>query len=289
MKGFIDKIQDTIGIDLTIVIILASLLLIFALLLPDGNILRIVFGLPFLLFLPGYSFVSALWAKKSELEPLERVVFSLGLSLSLVPLAGLGLNYTPWGITLISVVVCLYLLIMILAGIAWLRRSKLSPNERFAVKPESLFYRADTMSSTDLLMVLLVVIVVIIGAGLLTYIVLNPPAEQFTELYILDQNGTTENYPTSLSVNESASIIINVVSHERHSTDYSVMVTLQSENYENSTLARYDFFLDNWDKWYQPFNFSVNESGEFKLIISLFKENDSVPYATNHLWLDVRN
>ncbi len=62
--------------------------------------LRIVVGSLFVLFLPGYSLVEALYPGEGELSPLERLALSIGLSLALVPLVGLVLNYTPWGIRL---------------------------------------------------------------------------------------------------------------------------------------------------------------------------------------------
>jgi len=61
---------------------------------------RIVFGSLFTLFLPGYSLIEALYPREDELTPLERLALSIGLSLALVPLVGLVLNYTPWGIRL---------------------------------------------------------------------------------------------------------------------------------------------------------------------------------------------
>ena len=73
INKLLDKIQKTLGLDLTIVLILTSLLVTFALTLPDGNVLRIIFGLPFLLFLPGYSLVSALWVKKPSLTVLREL------------------------------------------------------------------------------------------------------------------------------------------------------------------------------------------------------------------------
>lgn len=288
-KEIIYKIEKIIGLDLIIVVVLASLLLIFALALPDGNILRIVFGLPFLLFLPGYSLVSALWTKKSELGMLERIGFSLGLSIAMVPLVGLGLNYTPAGITLISVVSSLYLSIIILVGITWFRRSKLAPEERFVIRQDFIFLKAGSTSPTDSIMILLAVIVVVIGAGIMAYIVMNPPSERYSELYILDENGTTGNYPSSLSVNESTSIIINVVCKEQQTMDYEIIIILEPDGGSNRTLAQYDFTLDDDAQWEQDFDFNISESGTFKLNIKLFKENEPDPYANNHIWLDVRN
>lgn len=286
-KKSINTIQENVGLDLALVIILASLLIIFALTLPDGNILRIVFGLPFLLFLPGYSLVSALWAKNSELDGLERIALSLGLSIALVALAGLGLNYTPWGITLTTVIVGLYCLILVFVGVTCYRRSMLPPEERFNLNFDYLFTNIDAMSSSNKIMVLVITLVIVIGGVILIYIALYPPQERFTELYILDVSGTTENYPSNLTINESASIIINVVCHEGEATDYTAVVTLSSETGSNMTLGHYVFSLSDEEYWSQVFNFSINETGKFKLEIVLFKNDETEPYSTNHIWIDV--
>jgi uncharacterized membrane protein len=62
--------------------------------------LRYILGSIFVLFLPGYYTIEALYPDPGELSSLERLALSIGLSLALVPLIGLILNYTPWGIRL---------------------------------------------------------------------------------------------------------------------------------------------------------------------------------------------
>ena len=64
--------------------------------------LRYVFGGLLILFLPGYSLIEMLYPKR-ELDELTRFALSIGLSLALVPLVGLVLNYTPFGIRLLPV------------------------------------------------------------------------------------------------------------------------------------------------------------------------------------------
>ena len=68
---------------------------------------RYVLGGVFILFLPGFMLISALYPRSGELDGLERLALSIGLSLAIVPLVGLILNYTPWGITLTPIMVSL--------------------------------------------------------------------------------------------------------------------------------------------------------------------------------------
>lgn len=75
---------------------------------------RYVLGGVFILFLPGFMLISALYPRK-EMDELERIALSIGLSLAIVPLIGLALNYTPWGIRLEPIMISLSLFTEILA------------------------------------------------------------------------------------------------------------------------------------------------------------------------------
>ena len=90
--------------------------------------LRYFLGSGFILWLPGYSLVKALFPTElpvkttdKTLESIERAVLSIGLSLALVPMVGLVLNYTPWGITLEPVTLSLAALTASVATIAVIR------------------------------------------------------------------------------------------------------------------------------------------------------------------------
>jgi len=54
-------------------------------------------------------------------DNIERIALSLGMSLALVPIIGLLLNYTPWGITLTPITLSLLALTTVFATAAILR------------------------------------------------------------------------------------------------------------------------------------------------------------------------
>ena len=83
--------------------------------------LRYVFGSVLVLFLPGYALIEALYPKR-ELDELTRFALSIGLSLALVPLTGLVLNYTPFGIRLLPVAISLAGLTVALLTVALTRK-----------------------------------------------------------------------------------------------------------------------------------------------------------------------
>ena len=93
---------------------------------------RYVLGAIFVLWLPGYTFIKTLFpvelpvkfsAKTSNenLDTIERIALSIGMSLALVPIAGLLLNYTPWGIRQTPIVLSLLTLTVIFATAGILR------------------------------------------------------------------------------------------------------------------------------------------------------------------------
>lgn len=81
---------------------------------------RYILGSIFVLWLPGYTFIKALFPQK-ELDNIERIALSIGMSLALVPLTGLLLNYTPWGITLTPITISLLALTFTFATAAIMR------------------------------------------------------------------------------------------------------------------------------------------------------------------------
>ena len=81
---------------------------------------RHILGSIFVLWLPGYSLIKALFPTK-EIDNIERTALSIGISLALVPITGLLLNYTPWGIRLTPVTLSLLTLTTVFATAAIIR------------------------------------------------------------------------------------------------------------------------------------------------------------------------
>ena len=125
---------NRIPIDLALVITLTLACILFVL-TPwlDETPVRVVLGLLLVLFLPGYSLIAALFPRRDDLDGIERIALSFGLSIAVVPLLGLGLNYTPYGIRLVPVLLGLSLFTVLLAVVAGVRRAWMPEAERFVV------------------------------------------------------------------------------------------------------------------------------------------------------------
>jgi uncharacterized membrane protein len=119
--------------ELAVINILAVLLIVIIAFVPS-NVLRIILGLPFIVFLPGYTLTAALFPKRAGLNGMERVALSFGLSIAVAVLMGLILHYTPWGIGLYPIVISLALFIFVTSIIAWYRRRRLPTEEGFSIR-----------------------------------------------------------------------------------------------------------------------------------------------------------
>jgi len=113
------KTKEAYWYWITIVLTLATTLTVFT--VPENAYpivyARYVLGSIFVLLLPGYSLIKALFPK-IELDNIERAALSIGMSLALIPINGLLLNYTPWGIRTTPITLSLLALTTIFATTA---------------------------------------------------------------------------------------------------------------------------------------------------------------------------
>ena len=102
--------------DLALVIFLTIMCIPFVLIPPlNETPVRIILGLSLVLFLPGYALIATLFPRKDDLDAIERIALSFGLSIAITPLLGLALNYTLFGIRLTPVLIVLMVFTIALA------------------------------------------------------------------------------------------------------------------------------------------------------------------------------
>ncbi|HBC94938.1 MAG TPA: hypothetical protein DCZ10_19065, partial [Pelotomaculum sp.] len=114
-------------------ILFLSVILALFIVLDMGGIVWVVLGLSFVLFFPGYTLIAALFPARDDLDCMERVALSFSLSIAVIPLLGLILNYAPWGVRLYPILLTLLIFTILLSVLAIYRRNKLSFEKRFKV------------------------------------------------------------------------------------------------------------------------------------------------------------
>jgi len=279
-----------------ITIIALSLLLDFLIAFFPDSLLRKALGLAFVLFFPGYVFITALFPNRKELDNLERLALSFGLSIAIVPLIGLALNYTPWGIRLIPILVSLTVFNLAFGILAIYRRAKaIDPwIPRIDIEKLKEDLEWDKASKLDKALTVILIIAIISSIATLGYVITHPkPGEKFTEFYILGPNGKAADYPTKLFVGENATVILGIANHEYRNVTYYVEVWLVNLTYDfktNTTHIYNMYLLDrfnvtlphkpvniegNWTpQWEMNYTFSIDKPGKWQLWFLLFKDKE---------------
>ena len=92
---------------------------------------RIALGVVFIFWLPGYTFIKALFSGRApvktsseELDSIVRIALSIGMSMAMVPIVGLILNYTPFGVTLTPITLSLLALTVAFAAAGIIRQQQ---------------------------------------------------------------------------------------------------------------------------------------------------------------------
>ena len=283
-----------------IVIVISSLVLVPLAIFTSGP-LRIVLGLAFVLFFPGYALIAALFPKKESLGGIERVALSFGLSIAVVPLIGLMLNYTPWGIRLYPMLISILSFIMVMLGVAYFRRKSLVPEERFTVSFNFRLPSWQGQGRVDKVLSVVLVVAIIGAIGTLIYVISVPKVgERFSEFYILGPQWKAEEYPTSLKLGERGEIILGIVNHEQEEMDYLVKVVMngaedrvktwvEDENggitaMTNNTVNIQALVHDG--KWERVLLFEPLQKGKGQEVKFLLLK-DTGDELSLHLWVDV--
>lgn len=286
--------------DLWSIGILSLILILVVYALPDSP-LRIVIGLPFILFFPGYAALSVLFPESKDLEIIERVALSFGLSIAISPLVGFGLNYTPFGIRLAPILFSLAALNVALSAGGLYRRERAEapylPFDPEAVwKKYTAQFRAE--KGVDKVLTIVLVISILSSVIALVYVVAVPrQGESFTEFYILGPGGNATGYPRNLTVGQDASVIIGIANHEHRTVDYTVELWLVNMSFvENVTQVHAMYFFDSFNvtlqhtdvdlegewqpQWELPYEFNVTIEGNYKLWFLLYKDGaPALPFA----------
>jgi len=247
------------------------------------HILRFVLGIPFLLFIPGYSLTTAFFTKKEGISGIERVVLSFGLSIAIVPLMVLILNYTPSGIRLEPILYLVASFILITSIIAWLRQRRLAELERFTIQ----FRMAIPSLGKGIWDKVLSIMLVIIFLGALVtigYVIATPKvAETFTEFYLLGPEGEAANYPEELMVGGEGRVTVGIINHEGREVRYRVEIVIgNKKSVEVGPIA-----LSDEQKWEGDVSIVPEVAGENRKVEFLLYIDGEVKPFLEPLYLSV--
>ena len=286
----------SVDVDL-ILIIVYTLITVASIYVPVVNEtpLRSALGLGMVLFMPGYALIAALFPGRKDIDGIERTALSFGLSIAVTPLIGLALNFTPWGIRLDPIVVCLTLFTLICSAAANYRRHELKPEDRFSVDFEKAWKdaRAELFPSSesrlDRTLTVILLLSIIASIAVLAFVIAVPKqGEKFTEFYILGPNGKADNYPEWFRLGDSKPVTVGVINHEYRNVTYDLVVTLNDSNSVTQLYSERLELADN-QTWEQTVSLTPDRTGtNMEIKFLLYADgNMTAPYRDLHLRVNV--
>lgn len=303
-----------IPVDLAGVVVLtiAVNMSVFAPILRETPI-RIPLGLALLLFLPGYAAIAALFPERvdttdkstsnalpvvtlpASITPLERIVFSFGASIAFVPLIGLLLDATPWGIRLVPMLLAVSAGTLAVTGLAIVRRWSIPEANRFRIPYRSWMaaMRAVVRAfdrKRDGLVLFVLVGAIIFASGSVAYAVAGPSqSEQYSSVTLStetdDGDLVTEEYPTDLERGESGEIVLSIDNDEQETVTYTVVAVEQQVTsngdeiivQEQRELERFEERVEHGQTWTRTHEFEPTMAGQDNRIVWLVYLDGTVP------------
>jgi len=168
--------------------------------------------------------------------------------------------------------------------IAIWRRAGIPEEDRFNITPNSKIQVWNGNLFSKILAIMLIVSI-LCSLGMLGYYIGSPAVEPFTEFYMLDANGESQNYPVKISAGDEAEVILVIVNRELENANYRIEITIEGTIYNETG----SIFFDNNEKWEDTVSFSINRAGNDQKVEFLLSKNDQPDvYRSNHLWVDLR-
>lgn len=313
---YLSFLQTRIFSDLKFIILwlIGAITCIYVPILNETSI-RVLLALPLVLFIPGYALIAALFPTDEDLDLIERIALSFGLSIAVVPLIGLGLNYTPWGIRLDPIVISLSLFTIIMVLIAQGRRAMTDPDDRYRFPADEIMagireeFFPNEGNRTDKILSIILLISILAAIGTTIFVIVFPKeGEKFTEFYILGEKRMAADYPDRLFIGEEYPMYIGVGNHEYRNVSYTIevhQITMETDESGNVSYItrmnmtdRLSVAVPHNETVTLPYNLTAADKGYNRIEFLLF--NESVPdrsvwgmerinqsYRDLHLWVKV--
>lgn len=255
---------------------------------------RWIFGLVLIAFSPGYVLLAALFPGKKDLGVIERAALSVGLSVLLVGLIGLFLNYSGFGISLEPICVSITIFIGICSFVGYWRRMQLPRSESLSISfnhlsmdIRSIFF-APHGSRNEKIVGTILIALILLSSIIIGYLILVPSeGEHFTEFYILSPQGEIGGYPTNLTVGQPQQYTVGISNHENRPMTYQLAVTL-SGNASTTTLNKTNITLSDGQTSQQKVNITPEHPEiNMKLDFLLLTDESTLPYREVYLWTNV--
>jgi len=252
---------------------------------------RLLLGLLYILYMPGYCLAFAFFPRMDELTSVQRSGLSIGLSIALVPLLALLVNQLPTGLSLWPILLVECGFMALCTVIALERRLNLEPKNRpnLSLQPRSWW---TTLPAIEKRLYKTVIGLLFVTAIYGAWLFLVPSADEFTtEFYILGPDGLAQTYPRQATSNESLTITMGIANREQAAHEYRVEVWAVNpwQDNQREQLSEVEInTLASAQTEEMPVRWSMPWAGkDQKVEFLLFIDDQPEAYRQLRLWLDV--
>lgn len=253
---------------------------------PMAEPLRVVVALLVVLFAPGYALLAALLPRPIDLEPLERLALSCGLSIFILTAIAITLNATYIGIRTFPLIVSVAIFSLACAAVAYYLRRSLPAEEQLGAqivtwiaKPR----RLGPLGWQAVIGLVLLTAVAVIGIGYTTLITRPFASDHLTQFYLLDQYGSPEALPLTVADGAEVEVILGIGNREGRPLKYRVELWIRGE----FQMAMDDLQVADAEVAEFPVRFvPLNVDGLQQIEFRLFRQGDTAPYRDVYLWVE---
>lgn len=292
-------------------VVILTLLLVFVVAFVPSVPLRVILGLPVLLFFPGYALLQALFVDKPRMDGLERLAISGVMSIAVVTLTGFVLNYTIWGIRLGPMLYAVAAFVMAASAVGIARRMGPSRKGRFVVELDLALPRWPAGRAGRSVSIFLVVSIVV-ALGAVGYVSTGLTArEPFTEFYVLGPDGRAQDYPTGFVMENGqvaavaygaggdvagqwGIVILGITNQEGVESAYSLAIRISGQPasfvYDGAVVDQVQGIrLGQGEKWERQIGFAPQLAGDGqKVEFLLSRGEESAARKSLSLWVNAR-
>lgn len=261
------------------------------------------------IFTPGYLLLGALYPQAPDrggsIDQIERLVLSVGLSVSILVIVGVVLAISNWGITRTNVLLALGSVSTAFGLIAIDQWMQLAPADRYrlvTVESGASITSPGLAMANALLVISVVAAVTVFGYGL----AVPQEAGGFSEVTIMgeDEDGQlqTSALPDTLALDEPLDVVLELQNHEGDVASYTILVVVDGFDgagqdapiVHSNQLDRFEVELADGAQWERTLDTTLTMPGDHQRIsilvyvgtVPFFPDRSNADYVV-HFWVDV--
>ena len=278
--------------------------------LSNIGVLTTVIGLPFVLLVPGYALVSAVFPRRGDLASsstteiswVARIVVSVAGSGIALTVVGVVLDYTVWGFDRTAILVGLSAVSVGATAVAWYRRRGLATAYQAGTDLGAVRSAVHTIAiGESAVSVVLTVVVLLAAAGAVGVVADESTGDgSVIELYVLGEDESGElaagAYPSNVTAGEPITAGVGVgtsrVSFDGYVTVRLERVMIEGDEVtvtESRRLGRIDVQLAPGERTVRRHTADPSLVGErLRMTYRLYRTGSDAPLRQVHVWVTVR-